>query len=342
MKEKRKNLNFALVGVGYWGPNYARILAEMDDVNLIWCCDTNKEALQKMQRLYPAIKVTKLLVNILNDPIVDCVIVVTPAQVHYQTVKKSLQANKHVLVEKPLTTIAKDAEELIKLSKKHKRVLAVDHTFKLNPGIKKLKEIIDSGELGKIYYMYGLYNALGPIRKDVSAMWDLSPHFIYTANYLLDAKPISVLARGRDLLIKGMDDVVFLTFEYEDGVLFNLHSSWLDPLKVRQLVVIGSKKMAVFDDVSLDAKLQIYDKSATVDSDPNFARLNVILRVGDMVVPKLENKEPLKEVVIDFIKSIVENRKPFSPAEEGLETVLALAAAQKSLKSKKEELCQLR
>lgn len=337
-----KKLNFALVGVGYFGPNYARILSELDNADLVWCCDTNKEALLKMKKLYPTIKITRRLKDILNDQKVDCLIVVTPAQAHYKMVKKALEANKHVLVEKPLTTTVRDAQELVSLSKKKKRVLAVDHTFKLNSGIKKLKEIIDAGELGKIYYMYGLYNALGPIRKDVSAMWDLSPHFIYTANYLLNSKPSSVLARGRDLLIKGMDDVVFLTFEYENGVLFNLHSSWLDPLKVRQLVVIGSKKMAVFDDVSPDAKLQIYDKSATVDSDPNFAKLNVILRIGDMIVPKLDNKEPLKEVVLDFMRSVSEGKKPFSSAEEGLETVMILSAAQKSLKNKKEVICKVK
>lgn len=342
MNKVNKKLNFALVGVGYWGPNYARILSELDNANLLWCCDTNKEALLKMKKIYPTIQTTEQLKDILSDDLVDCVIVVTPAQSHYKIVKESLEANKHVLVEKPLTITTRDAKRLVSLAKKKKRVLAVDHTFKLNSGIKKLKEIIETGELGKIYYMYGLYNALGPIRKDVSAMWDLSPHFIYTANYLLNSKPHSVLARGRDLLIKGMEDVVFLTFEYENGVLFNLHSSWLDPLKVRQLVVIGSKKMAVFDDVSQDAKLQIYDKSATIGSDPNFAKLNVILRTGDMVVPKLENKEPLKEVVLDFINSIKEGREPFSSAEEGLNLVMILSAAQLSLKSKKEVLCKIK
>ena len=337
-----KRLGFAIIGVGYWGPNYARILSELDGAELLWCCDTNKAALIKMQRLYPRIKTTTKVSDTLADGMVDCVVVVTPAQAHYKIVKEALNASKNVLVEKPLTFSVAEAKDLVNLSKKKKKILAVDHTFKFNSGIRKLKELIDKGELGKIYYMYGLYNALGPIRKDVSAMWDLSPHFIYTANYLLDSKPISVLARGRDLLIKGMDDVVFLTFEYENGVLFNLHSSWLDPLKVRQLVIIGSKKMAVFDDVSADSKLQIYDKSVTVDSDPNFAKLNVILRVGDMIVPKLESKEPLREVVLDFIRSIKEGKNPFSSAEEGLETVMILAAAQKSLKSKKEVLCGLK
>lgn len=331
-----KKLGFALIGVGYWGPNYARILSELDGTKFLWCCDKNKDALKKMQRLYLSIKITTSIKQILSDPKVDCVIIVTPAQTHFEVVKKALNAEKHVLVEKPLTTTVEGAKELVDLSKKTGKVLAVDHTFKFNPGIIKLKELIEKGELGKIYYMYGLYNALGPIRKDVSAMWDLSPHFIYTANYLLNSIPTSVLARGRDLLIKGMDDVVFITFEYKNGVIFNLHSSWLDPLKVRQLVVIGSKKMAVFDDVSSDAKLKIYDKSATVDSDPNFAKLNVILRVGDMVVPKLEEKEPLKEVVIDFIQSIRQKRKPHGFAEEGLDTVIALVAAQKSLEKKGE------
>ncbi|MDO8638383.1 MAG: Gfo/Idh/MocA family oxidoreductase [Candidatus Daviesbacteria bacterium] len=339
MNKQIKKLNFALIGVGYWGPNYARILSELEIVELTWCCDTNEVVLKKMQRIYPTIRITQKFNDILNDPKVDCVIIVTPAQTHYEIVKQALKAGKHVLVEKPLTTTVEDAREIVQIAKRKKLVLAVDHTFKFNAGIQKLKEIIDEGELGKIYYMYGLYNALGPIRKDVSAMWDLSPHFIYTANYLLDSKPISVLAKGRDLLIKGMDDVVFLNFEYENGVLFNLHSSWLDPLKVRQLVIIGSKKMAVFDDVSQDRKLQIYDKSAVVGTDPNFARLNVILRVGDMIVPKLDQKEPLKEVVTDFIESIIEDREPLCSGKEGMETVAILVAAQKSLKTKKEVSC---
>lgn len=332
----KKELNFALVGVGYWGPNYARILCELKGVQLTWCCDTNKKALKKMQRLYPTIKITQNLKDLLNDTEVDCVIVVTPAQTHYQIVKKVLISDKHVLVEKPLTTTVEDAKALVILSKEKKKILAIDHTFKFNSGIKKLKQLIDSGELGRIYYMYGLYNALGPIRKDVSAMWDLSPHFIYTVNYLLNSKPKSVIARGKDILIKGMDDVVFLTYEYEKGILFNLHSSWLDPLKVRQLVIIGSKKMAVFDDVSLDGKLKIYDKSAIIDGDPNFAKLNVILRVGDVVIPKLEDKEPLREVVLDFIESVKKKKLPVGSSDDGLDTVIALVAAQKSLDNKGE------
>lgn len=331
MDKIAKKLGFALIGVGYWGPNYARILSDLDDVDFLYCCDTNQVALQKMKRLYPQIKITKYLKKIIDDPRIDCVIVVTPAQTHYSITEKLLNSNKHVLVEKPLTTKVKEAEKLVALAKKRNRLVAIDHTFKFNAGIRKLKDLIEKGELGKIYYMYGLYNALGPIRKDVSAMWDLSPHFIYTANFLLDSTPLSVLARGKDVLIKGMDDVVFLTFEYKNGVLFNLHSSWLDPLKVRQLVVIGSKKMAVFDDVSVDGKLRIYDKSAVVDGDPNFAKLNIILRVGDVVIPKLDNIEPLKEIVLDFVKSVRENKKPFVSCEEGLETVEALVAAQKSL-----------
>lgn len=332
----KKKLNFALIGVGYWGPNYARIISELEGIDFLYCCDTNLDALKKMQRLYPQIKITKRLEDILENPKIDCVIVVTPAQTHFSIVEKILDSGKHVLVEKPLTTNVEEARKLVELARIRKKVLAVDHTFKFNPGIKKLKELIDKGELGKIYYMYGLYNALGPIRKDVSAMWDLSPHFIYTANFLLNSNPLSVLARGKDVLIKGMDDVVFLTLEYSNGILFNLHSSWLDPVKVRQLVVIGSKKMAVFDDISSDGKLKIYDRSAIVDGDPNFAKLNVILRIGDIVIPRLENAEPLKEVVLDFISSIKEGREPFASSEEGFKTVQVLMAAQESIHKKGE------
>lgn len=332
--QNSKQLHFAIVGVGYWGPNYARILTELPHAHLQWCCDKDINTLTIMKQRYPRIKTTTNYADIINDPSVDCIIIVTPAYYHFEMTRKALMAGKDVLVEKPLSIDVKQARKLAQIAKKKGRIIAVDHTYIFNPAIVKLKEYIDSGQLGKIYYMYGNYNALGPIRKDVSVMWDISPHFIYIANYLLGKLPIAVLATGRSFLMPKMEDVVFLNMEYEDGVVCNLHSSWLDPVKVRQLVVVGSKKMALFNDLSLDAKLSIFDKSAEVQSDPNFANLSVFLRSGNTVIPKLEEKEPLKEVVIDFINAVIERKDPKGTVDEGYSVVRILTALQYSLEHK--------
>lgn len=327
----RKRLNFGIVGVGYFGPNYARILNEIEGVGLTWCSDMDKKALLKMKNLYSSISTTQNYKEMLADKKLDCVIIVTPAKTHFEIAKDVLLSGKNILIEKPLCSTLSEAQKLTKLVSKSGRVFAIDHLFKFNPGIIKLRQLIKDGELGKIYYLYGLYNALGPIRKDVSAMWDLSPHFIYTANFILDKMPLVVSAMGSSFLLPKMEDVVFMNLEYENNILFNLHSSWLDPVKVRQLVVVGSKKMALFDDLAFDGKLKIYEKSVTTRSDPNFADLRIILRTGDTLIPKLENKEPLKDVVLDFINSVRTGKQPATPVQEGKNVVKILQALQDSL-----------
>lgn len=324
-----KSINLGIIGLGYWGPNYARIITELD-ANLIWCCDINESALRKFSKLYPGVKTSNNINDLLNDEILQAVIIVTPAQDHFEIASKFLKAGKDVLIEKPMTRKLEDAQELLNLSKAHKRVLMVDHTFEFNPAIRKLKQYINELKFGKIFYIYGNYNALGPIRKDVSVLWDL-PHFIYVVNYLLGSSPIWVRAEGKDFLQKKMADVAFLNFEYPGDILFNFHCSWIDPVKVRRLVIVGQKKMAVFDDMAPEAKLVIYDKGVQVSSDPNFANLQLQLRYGDTIIPKLETSEPLKEVVKAFIKSVLAGKTLLSTAQEGLDLVTILTAAQKSL-----------
>lgn len=324
------NISVAIVGLGYWGPNYARIISQIDNVNLSWCCDTNKIVLSKFSKLYPYVKVTNNIEDILNDRNLDAVIIVTPAQNHFELAKNFLMRGKHVLVEKPLTDKLNYAERLVKISKGKNKVLMVDHTFEFNPAIKKLKLLINQGELGKIYYIYGNYNALGPIRKDVSAMWDL-PHFIYVVNFLLDKNPIWVSATGKYYLQKGMEDVVFLTFEYPNDILFNLNCSWIDPVKVRKLILVGENKMAVFDDMQPEDKLVIFDRGVELNNDPNFANLQIVVRTGDTIIPKIERTEPLKEVVLTFLNVINGQKINYPDGEVGLNLVKALSAAQKSL-----------
>lgn len=323
-------LNFGIIGLGYWGPNYARIVSQLDSAHLSWCCDINKVALSKLFRLYPNVKVTDNTNDLLNDKNLDAVIIVTPAQNHYDIAKKFLLAGKDILIEKPLTDNFEKSKILIKIAKEKKRILMVDHTFVFNSAVRKLRELMVSGELGKIYYIYGNYNALGPIRRDVSSMWDL-PHFIYVVNFLLGTTPLWVQSAGEDYLQKGMEDVVFLTFEYPDHILFNLNCSWIDPVKVRRLVVVGGGKMVVFDDMESEEKIKIYDKGVEISNDPNFANLQLVVRNGDTLIPKLDLKEPLKEIVLEFIKSIHSRKNNISSGADGVNLVQALHYAQQSL-----------
>lgn len=326
------NKNIGLIGLGYWGPNYARIIRELENINLSWCCDTNKIALSKFSRLYPHAKVTDKLEDLLNDDHLDAIIIVTPAQTHFDLARQALLKGKHILIEKPLTHQLADAKKLVKLARNKNKVLMVDHTFEFNSGIKKLKALIDEGELGKIYYIYGNYNALGPIRRDVSAMWDL-PHFIYVVNFLLNSNPLNVSATGKYYLQKDMEDIVFLTLEYPNDILFNLNCSWIDPVKVRRLIIVGEKKMAVFDDMQPDDKLIIFDRGVQLNTDPNFANLQIVVRTGDTLIPKIERTEPLKEVVSTFVRAISNQKINYPDGEAGLNLVKVLSAAQDSLKN---------
>src|SRR3989344_4446519 len=323
-------LNIGIVGLGYWGPNFARIINQMEDVNLAWCCDINNIALSKFSLIYTQVKTANNVEPLLKDKDLHGVIIVTPAQEHFKLAKKFLLAGKDLLVEKPLTDDLKEAKSLVKIAKAKKRILMVDHTFLFNGAIKKLKQLIDDQSLGKIYHIYGNYNALGPIRKDVSAMWDL-PHFIYVVNFLLKTTPLWIQAAGKDYLQKGTADVVFLTCEYPDNILFNLNCSWMDPVKVRKLVVVGEKKMVVFDDMEPEEKIKIYNKSIDISSDPDFANLQLVVRHGDTLIPKLELNEPLKEVVEKFIESIRNRENNVSNGKDGVNLISALHFAQLSL-----------
>lgn len=325
-----KDISLAIIGLGYWGPNYARVISQLEDVKLKWCCDINKLALSKFSKFYPQVQITDNIETLVNDKELDAVIIVTPAQNHFEIAKKLLLGGKDIIVEKPLTNNLDESKQLVKLAAEKKKIIMVDHTFVFNTAIKKLKELIADGELGKIYYIYGNYNALGPIRRDVSAMWDL-PHFIYVVNFLLGSIPLWVSASGKDYLQKGMEDVVFLNFEYPGNVLFNLNCSWIDPVKVRRLVIVGERRMVVFDDMEPEEKIKIYDKGVEISSDPNFANLQLVVRNGNTVIPKLELKEPLKEVVLEFIKSIKLRSSNFSNGLDGLNLVQVLKSAQQSL-----------
>ncbi len=324
--------SIGIVGVGYWGPNYARILSAIDSVDFSWCADLNAQALSRMKKAYPTVKTTTKVSDLLNDDSVDAVIIVTPAQTHFELVKQFLEAGKDVLVEKPITTTAAQGEELVALAKKLKRILMVDHTFVFNRSVQTLKKEIDSGKLGKILYAHGQYNALGPIRYDVSAMWDL-PHFIYVAQYLFGTQAKRVSAVGKSYFQKDKEDVVFLTLEFPNKILFNLSCSWIDPVKVRKLTLVGDQKMAAFDDM-VSEKLTFFDKGVQTQTDPNFAKLHLVVRNGDITTPYIPSNEPLRDAVQCFLTALQTRKLEQSTAVDGVKLVRVLEAAQESLQSK--------
>jgi predicted dehydrogenase len=336
-------VNVALIGVGYWGPNLARAVAEVDGGRLHTICDADQARLERLRRLYPESRLTPDLESVLADDAVDAVIVATPVATHYSIARKALEAGKHVFVEKPLAKTVAECEDLVDQAESRSLALMVGHVFLYNAAVQKVKEYIDSGELGEVLYIYSQRLNLGQVRRDVNALWNFGPHDVSILNHWLDADPIRVIARGFSYVQPGIEDVVFMTLDYPNQVGANVHISWLDPLKVRQMTVVGSKKMVVYDDVSTDARITVYDKgvSRTRREGPGvgeslgtfetFAEFQLLLRAGDVLIPKVDFTEPLRVESQHFVDSIRNGTTPLTDGRHGLRVVRVLEAAQRSL-----------
>lgn len=316
-------INIAIIGVGYWGQNLVRNFNKIKGSKVHSVCDVSEEKLRFIKDQYPDIKLTKDFNKILKNPAIDAVVIALPAKLHYEFGKKTLLAKKHVLIEKPLTTKVYQAEELIKLAKKSHKILMVGHTFLYNDAVRKIKEYIDKNKLGKIYCIYFQRLNLGRIRQDVNAMWNFAPHDISIALFWLGEKPIRILAKGRDYIQKGIEDLTFLDMEFKNKKFVQIHSSWLNPEKIRKAVIIGSEKMLVYDDVLKTEKIKIFDKK--IDQ-----KLNVC--TGKVFIPKIKFREPLFVECSHFVDCIKKNKIPFTDGENGLEVIKILELAQKSLK----------
>ena len=327
-------INSGIIGLGYWGPNYVRIFNELSQSKISYCCDIDDTKFEHIKHANPLIETTNNYKDLLFSSDVDAVIVSTPASTHYKIVKDCLESGKDVLVEKPIALNSKDAEELVKLAKKKKRSLMVGHTFVYHPVVQKLKEYVYNGDLGDIYYLHFSRTGLGPIRKDVNAMWDLAPHDISMLLYLLEDMPIEVSAKGQSYLQEGVEDVVFMTLRFPKNILASIHVSWLDPYKIRRVTVVGSKRMAVFDDVNKLETLKIFDKGIDRYGEKSYAdygEFQLSIRDGDVHIPKIEMSEPLKNQCKHFLECIQERKKPLTNGEEGLKVVKILEDAQESL-----------
>jgi len=326
-------ITIAVVGAGAWGKNLIRVFSEIPNVRLKYVCDQDPSKLLSLQKTYPQTKMVGDLNPILQDPEVRGVVVASSALSHFPLTKEILMADKDVLVEKPMALNTKDAEEMLKLSEKRKRILMVGHLLIYHPVVDRLKEMVVSGELGKVYYIYTQRVNLGVIRQDENALLSFAPHDLSVIFYLLEEEPVVVTAHGESYIQKGIEDVVFLGLQFSDGKMANIHLSWLDPHKLRRITIVGSKKMVVFDDMETSEKLKIYDKGVKNLSYDTYGEY-LSLRFGDITIPTIKMAEPLRTEAEHFIQCIVSRKEPKTGGRDGLKVVKMLMAAQESLKKK--------
>jgi len=331
-------IRLAVIGAGRWGPNLIRNFHSRQESVVVAVIDRDAARLAQVQSRFADVAVGTDPERVLGDATIDAVVVATPTSTHYDLVKMALERGKHVLVEKPITADVHQAEELRALAESAGRVLMVGHVFLYNAGVQRVKQILESGELGRVYYVSMVRTNLGPIRADVNAAWDLAAHDLSIVNYWLDAEPSSVSAVGGSWINPGVEDAVFATLRYPNDVLVNLHASWLNPRKNRDITVVGDRRMLTFDDMNLNEPLRIYDKQVTderthaayVDS---FASFRSSVRDGDITIPRVEINEPLKAECDHFLECITRGRRPRSDGAEGLAVVRALAALARSMRS---------
>jgi len=326
-------IKIAVIGCGYWGPNYIRTFNELPSSSVCLCCDIDVDRLNSIKRIYPFVKTTTNYADTLKNPKIDAVCVSTPASTHYEMTKEFLLHEKHVLVEKPLTLSVKDGEDLVKIAKDQKKLLMVGQVYLYHPAVQKVKAYIQNDELKDLYYLYSVRTGLGPIRRDVNAMWDLAPHDVSIYLYLLDQMPKNVSARGASYLQNGIEDVVLLSMEFPGKVMGYIHVSWLDAYKVRKMTIVSKGKMIVFDDTNSNEKLKIFDQGVSTREPSSYGEFLLQVRTGDIYVPKIESTEPLRKQCMDFIECIEKKVDPIANGKEGLKIVKVLEAAQASLKS---------
>jgi predicted dehydrogenase len=326
-------IDIAVVGAGAWGKNHIRVFFEMPNVRLKYICDQDRTKLLALKKTYPQSMIVQELSPILLDSEVRGVVVASSAHSHYSLTKEILLAGKDVLVEKPMALNLKNAEEMMEIAEKKKGILMVGHLLIYHPVVDRLKAMMTSGELGKIYYIYTQRVNLGIIRKDENALLSFAPHDLSVILHLFEEEPTIVSAHGESYIQSGIEDVVFLNLRFADGKVANIHLSWLDPHKLRKITIVGSKKMVVFDDMEPSEKLKIYDKGVGSSSYKTYGEY-LGLRFGDITIPGIKMVEPLRAEAEHFIQCIESRKKPMTGGQEGLNVVKIIIAAQQSLKEK--------
>jgi len=326
-------IKVGIIGYGYWGPNVSRNFNACKNAKLTAICDLNKKRLNQAESNYPFIKGFSNPKDLITYKDIDVVAVVTPVFTHYELTKLALENGKHVFVEKPFTSSVAQGEELINFAEKKGLKIMVDHTFLFTGAVRKMRQIIDSRELGDLFFYDSVRVNLGLFQHDINVIWDLAPHDFSIMNYLIDYEPTALSAWGTEHFGRGLEDVAYVAVHFDNGFIAHFHSNWLSPVKIRKTLISGSKKMLVWDDLSSDEKLKIYDKGVDIENNEGIHKLLVSYRSGDMYVPKIDNTEALKLEVDYFAECIEKNQEPFNDGEAGLQVVKMLEAADRSLKN---------
>jgi predicted dehydrogenase len=323
-----ERLRVGVVGLGYWGPNLARNFHALPDAELVWCCDASPAARERTAPMVPGTTMTDRLEDLLEDETLGAIVLATPVPTHAEMAVRVLEAGKHCFVEKPLAQSVQDAERAVAAAERAGRTLMVGHLLEYHPGVRKLKELADSGELGDIHYVYGNRLNLGKLRADENALWSLGAHDISVLLHLVEEEPAELSARGESYLQPGVEDVVFCFLRFPSGISAHLHLSWLDPHKERRFTVVGSKRMATFDDMAIEGKLTVYDKG--FDENTN-SYGEYITRSGDIFSPRILNDEPLRLECEHFVAAIRDGTPPRSDGHSGLRVVRVLERLQQEL-----------
>jgi len=326
-------LRIGVIGCGYWGPNLIRNFSHLKDTQVVVCADLDEKRLAHMRTLYPGIETTLDYRQVVTRGDIDAVVVATPPETHCPISLEALRAGKHVFVEKPLAISPAEGASMVEEAARQKRVLLVGHTFVYTAAVNKIKEVIDSGELGDILYISTTRVNLGIFQENINVIWDLAPHDVSILNYVLGGMPESVSTQAGSYIRRNVEDVAFLTLRYPNRVLAHVHVSWLNPNKLRSTTVVGSRKMLVYDDVSALEKIRIYDKGVTVTPHyDTFGEFHLSYRYGDILIPKLDDAEPLKVACQHFVDCVQASKTARSSGLHGLEVVRVLDAAMASLR----------
>jgi predicted dehydrogenase len=332
-----KTTTIGIIGCGYWGPNLLRNFSENEAARVTWICDLDEKRLASLARRYPSIRSTQNYSDMINDPALDAVVIATPVDTHYRFALNALNAGKHVLVEKPLTASVQEAEDLIAAAERNNVNLMVDHTFVYTGAVRKMKELVDSGDLGDLLYFDSVRINLGLFQRDINVVWDLAPHDLSLMDYIIGKQPLGLSAIGSCHIAPGIENIAYVMLKFADEFIAHFHFNWLAPVKIRRTLLAGSKKMIVYDDIEPTEKIRIYDKGVTkteIENDAdreNAYQTLVSYRTGDVWVPKLDGTEALKYVCQEFLDSIAKNRAPLTDGQAGLRVVRLLEAAQRSI-----------
>ena len=333
MKTPKKAVRVGAVGCGYWGPNLVRNLRQSPDCQLKVICDASEQRLRHMRRLHPGVGTTDRFDQLLNDPEIDAMVIATPVRLHYEMAQACLNVGKHVFIEKPMARTEAEAEELASVAERKGLVIMVGHTFLFSPAVRRMKEIVDAGDIGQVQYISAQRLNLGLFQKDINVAWDLAPHDISILLHLLDQMPVSVSCQGGSHVTRGIEDVTMMYLTFPKNRCAFIHNSWLDPKKVREMTIVGSKRMIVYDDMEPLEKLKIYD--ARVEVPPHydsFAEFTYSYHHGDANVPCIKQEEPLKLECQHFLDCVRGECVPIAPGRRGLEVVRILEAAGESLR----------